>query len=139
MSNSSTHISLEQLIDLGYYFHLIKKRWFAISVFTLLCTAIAALIALSITPVYRATSTLLIESTQKNAISIEEVVGIDTRAAEYYLTQFEILKSNQVAQRVINKLQLSQVAEFNPSIIEKEPGVIDNLKDQIKSHPLLLP
>ncbi|RTZ17431.1 polysaccharide biosynthesis tyrosine autokinase [Vibrio aquaticus] len=141
MSNFSTHSNpeQEQLIDLGYYLHLIKKRWIAIAVFTALTTAISILVALSITPVYRATATLLIESSQKNAISIEEVVGIDTRAAEYYLTQFEILKSNQVAKRVIDKLQLTRVEEFNPSLITKEPGVLDSLKLQVKSYPLIQP
>lgn len=127
----------EQLIDFGYYFHLIKKRWVSISLFSLLCTAIAALIALSITPMYRATATLLIESSQQRAISIEEVVGIDTSAKEYYLTQFEILKSNQVAQRVIEKLKLNQVEEFNPSLTVTEPGFIDNIKNELLSHPLI--
>lgn len=127
----------EQLIDFGYYFHLIKKRWVSISLFSLLCTAIAALIALSITPMYRATATLLIESSQQRAISIEEVVGIDTSAKEYYLTQFEILKSNRVAQRVIEKLKLNQVEEFNPSLTVTEPGFIDNIKNELLSHPLI--
>lgn len=127
----------EQLIDFGYYIHLIKKRWVSISLFTALCTAIAVLIALSITPTYRATATLLIESSQQRAISIEEVVGIDTSAKEYYLTQFEILKSNQVAQRVIEKLKLEQVAEFNPKLIATEPSFIDNLKKELLSHPLI--
>ncbi|MDD9156046.1 polysaccharide biosynthesis tyrosine autokinase [Aliivibrio sp. S4TY2] len=127
----------EQLIDFGYYFHLIKKRWGSISLFTLLCTAIAVLIALSITPMYRATATLLIESSQQRAISIEEVVGIDTSAKEYYLTQFEILKSNQVAQRVIEKLKLNQVEEFNPSLAVTQPGFIDNIKNELLSHPLI--
>ncbi|MGR5421562.1 GumC family protein [Vibrio sp. PNB22_4_1] len=129
----------EQLLDLGYYFHLIKKRWFSISLFTLLCTAIAVLVALSITPTYRATATLLIEASPQKAISIEEVVGIDTRAKEYYLTQFEILKSNQVAQRVIDKLQLNQVAEFNPNLIVKKAGFLDAIKSELQSHPLLDP
>ncbi|MDD9178990.1 MULTISPECIES: GumC family protein [Aliivibrio] len=127
----------EQLIDFGYYFHLIKKRWVSISLFSLLCTVIAALIALSITPMYRATATLLIESSQQRAISIEEVVGIDTSAKEYYLTQFEILKSNQVAQRVIEKLELNQVEEFNPSLTVTEPGFIDNIINELLSHPLI--
>ncbi|MCP3697568.1 MAG: polysaccharide biosynthesis tyrosine autokinase [Aliivibrio sp.] len=129
----------EQPIDLGYYFHLVKKRWFSISLFAFLCTAIGVLVALSITPTYRATATLLIESSQNRAISIEEVVGIDTRAKEYYLTQFEILKSNQVAQRVIDKLNLDQVAEFNASIIKKEPSALNKLKSQLLSHPLIEP
>ncbi|MCP3699876.1 MAG: polysaccharide biosynthesis tyrosine autokinase, partial [Aliivibrio sp.] len=139
MLASHNNDSQEQLIDLGYYYHLVKKRWLSISLFTLLCTAISVLIALSITPTYRATSTLLIESSQQRAISIEEVVGIDTSAKEYYLTQFEILKSNQVAQRVIEKLNLDQVPEFNPNILVKEPSAIDELKNQLLSHPLIEP
>ncbi|WP_159650859.1 GumC family protein [Vibrio atypicus] len=127
----------EPLIDIGYYIHLIKSRWLSISFFTLLCTAIAALIALSITPTYKATATLLIEATTAKAVSIEEVIGIDTKAREYYLTQYEILKSNQVAQRVIDKLQLSQVAEFNPSIVDSKPSMLDNIKQQIRTHPTI--
>ncbi|CZF77495.1 GumC family protein [Grimontia marina] len=135
---NETSVHQEQLIDIGYYIHLIKKRWLSISFFTLLCTAIAALVALSITPTYRATATLLIESQQAKAISIEEVVGIDSRANEYYLTQFEILKSNQVAQRVIDKLQLSQIEEFNPSITaNSEPGFKEQFKDWLRSHPVI--
>ncbi|WP_322804542.1 polysaccharide biosynthesis tyrosine autokinase [Vibrio alfacsensis] len=132
-------IQQDQLIDFGYYVHLIKKRWLSISLFTLLCSTIAVLVALSITPTYKATATLLIESSQQNAISIEEVVGIDTRAKEYYLTQFEILKSNQVAQRVIDKLQLSEVAEFNPRLIVTQPSPIEKLKSELLAHPLVAP
>ncbi|USD67040.1 polysaccharide biosynthesis tyrosine autokinase [Vibrio sp. SCSIO 43136] len=127
----------EQMIDLGYYYHLIKTRWASIFLFAFLCTAISVLVVLSITPTYKATATLLIEASQKKAVSIEEVVGIDTRAAEYYLTQFEILKSNQVAQRVIDKLNLEQLEEFNPSLIQSEPSLLSEIKQQLKSHPLI--
>ncbi|WP_394143348.1 GumC family protein [Vibrio atypicus] len=128
----------EPLIDIGYYIHLIKSRWLSISFFAFLCAVIAALVVLSITPTYKATATLLIESTTAKAVSIEEVIGIDTKAQEYYLTQYEILKSNQVAQRVIDKLQLSQVAEFNPSVLVSEPSIFDSVKQQVRSHPLVL-
>ncbi|MGF1766072.1 polysaccharide biosynthesis tyrosine autokinase [Enterovibrio makurazakiensis] len=132
---SENTIQQDQLIDIGYYIHLIKKRWFSISLFTMLCTVISVLVALSITPTYRATATLLIESQQAKAISIEEVVGIDSRANEYYLTQFEILKSNQVAQRVIKKLHLDQVAEFNPSVIEpKHPSYTGQINGWLHSN-----
>ncbi|WP_028024958.1 GumC family protein [Enterovibrio calviensis] len=126
----------DQLIDIGYYIHLIKKRWISISFFALMCTAISVLFALSITPTYRATATLLIESQQAKAISIEEVVGIDTRANEYYLTQFEILKSNQVAQRVIEKLQLARVPEFNPSIVSKYNSR-ETIRNWLQSYPVI--
>lgn len=137
---SQSHSGLpnqERIIDLGYYYHLIKNRWFYISAFTLLCTAISVLFVMSITPSYKATATLLIESSQKKAISIEEVVGIDTRAKEYYQTQFEILKSNNVAQRVIDKLKLTSVAEFNPAVSDAPPTIVDELKQTIKQLPLM--
>ncbi|MEZ9229578.1 GumC family protein [Vibrio amylolyticus] len=133
------NVTQEPLIDLGYYFHLVKQRWFSITIFALLCTIIAAFSVMSITPTYKATATLLIESTQKRAISIEEVVGIDTSAKEYYLTQFEILKSNQVAQRVIDKLQLSTNPIFNPNIEVSEPSGIDILKEHLFKHPAISP
>ncbi|OLQ92144.1 ATPase [Vibrio panuliri] len=126
----------EQIIDVGYYIHLVKTRWVSVALFCLLCTAIAVLFALSIKPTYRATATLLIESTQKKAISIEEVVGIDTSAKEYYLTQFEILKSNQVSQRVIDKLQLDQLAEFNPAIAESGSNPLDGIKKTLAELPV---
>lgn len=127
----------DRTIDLGYYYHLVKSRWLSIAAFTTLCTAIAVLFALSITPTYTATATLLIEASQKKAISIEEVVGIDTRAKEYYQTQFEILKSNHVAQRVIDKLNLTQVAEFNPAMSIEEPSAVEELKQSVKQWPLI--
>ncbi len=127
----------EKIIDVGYYWHLIKMRWLSVALFTLLCTAISVLIALSITPTYKATATLLIESSEKKAISIEEVVGFDTSAKEYYLTQFEILKSNQVAQRVINKLNLQQYPEFNPELVAPKTSFIVQIKSKILSNPTL--
>ncbi|KHD26327.1 ATPase [Vibrio caribbeanicus] len=126
----------EPLIDIGYYAHIIKSRWISIFLFTVLCSAISILVALSLTPTYKATATLLIESSQKKAISIEEIVGIDTRAKEYYQTQFEILKSNQVAQRVIDKLDLKQYPEFNPSLKNTENGIVDFLKKSITSNSI---
>ncbi|KIE21838.1 ATPase [Vibrio sinaloensis] len=139
MSLSLNQDSLERgrVIDLGYYFHLIKNRWISILIFTLLSTTISILVVMSIRPTYKATATLLIESSQNKAISIEEVVGIDTRAKEYYLTQFEILKSNQVAKRVIDKLNLIGLEEFNTSLVPNSVGIVTEIKNHILSHPLV--
>ncbi|MDD1782366.1 polysaccharide biosynthesis tyrosine autokinase [Enterovibrio sp. ZSDZ35] len=138
VNSSKDSTKQEQLIDFGYFVHLIKKHWLSISLFAFLCTAISVLFALSITSTYRATATLLIESQQVKAISIEEVVGIDTRANEYYLTQFEILKSNQVSQRVIDELQLDKVPEFNSNLkSSNEPTYRKQFSDWLRSHPVL--
>ncbi len=137
MSLNTHKESDTQLLDIGYYVNLVLNRWFRISLFTLLCTLISVMIALSITPTYKATATLLIESTQQNAISIEQVVGIDTKAAEYYQTQYEIIKSNQVAMRVIDKLDLINHPEFNPSLNQSGASLTSQIKQQLLDFALI--
>ncbi|WP_299141447.1 GumC family protein [uncultured Vibrio sp.] len=125
----------EEIIDLGKYIILLKQNWLKITMFSLVVTILTTLVVFSLTPKYVATATLLIESEQKKAVSIEEVVGIDSSQKEYYLTQFEILKSNQIAERVIDKLGLTNKLEFNASL-STEPSLKQQLVDTIKSLPV---
>ncbi|KLN63530.1 GumC family protein [Vibrio sp. VPAP30] len=137
MNSQSETVPHSQLLDLGYYIHLIKTRWLPIVIFAVLCSAITVLVVLSITPVYKATATLLIDSSTKKAVSIEEIVGFDTSTKEYYQTQLEILKSNQVAQRVIDKLDLASVEEFNASLRQVDPGLFSQLKSALSELTVL--
>lgn len=125
----------EEVIDIGKYLLLLKQNWLKLSMFTLVVTILSALFALSLTPKYVATATLLIESEQRKAVSIQEVVGIDSSKQEYYLTQFEILKSNKIAERVINELQLDTYVEFNSSL-NTEVSLKKQLITSIKSLPI---
>jgi len=65
-------------------------------------------------------------------VSIQSLPGVDSTQKEYYQTQFEILKSNQIAGRVIDKLQLTNFLEFNASLDTKE-----SLMSSVKSLPLV--
>ena len=120
-------ISSEEIIDLTHYFKILKRSLALILLFSVMVTGITILVVFSITPKYTATATLLIEAQQNKAVSIEEVVGIDSSKAEYYLTQFEILKSNQIAEKVIEKLGLSKLEEFN-STLNTEKSLVDEIK-----------
>ncbi|MFM2587044.1 GumC family protein [Vibrio sp. TBV020] len=117
-----------QLIDLGKYLILLRKNWFKIASFSLLVTALVVLIVFSMTPKFQATAILMIEAETNKAVSIEEVVGIDSTKKEYYQTQFEILKSNQIAERVIEKLNLEDLAEFN-STLKPNTSILVTLKN----------
>ncbi len=64
--------------------------------------------------IYMSTSTLLIEAESSNVVSIEEVYGISNMKAEYFQTQFGILRSRRLAEQVIEKLNLAQHPEFLP-------------------------
>ena len=101
-------------IDLRQYWATIVRHKNSIIGLALVVTLATALVVFSIQPVYRATATLLIEPQQGNLLSIEEVYGLDTSKTEYYQTQFEILKSRQLAKRVIEKLNLKTHPDFDP-------------------------
>lgn len=116
----------DNIFDVGRYINLLKKKWLRIILFSLVCTAIAAAVAMSLPSKYIATATLKLEGDTTKAISIESVVGIDTSKQEYYLTEFEIIKSRAIAERVIERLELYKLPEFNPSL-QGEPSVTDEL------------
>lgn len=110
----------EETIDLRQYWNILnRKKWPIIGLATVV-SIIALLVVYAITPIYQATSTILIESQNANVVSIEEIYGLDTRAQQYYETQFEILKSRPLAERVVNELSLTEHPTFKAE--EKSAG-----------------
>lgn len=126
--SASPAASQDEYIDLWQYVVALGKRWPMILGITLLASLLATLVAYSIVPVYRSTAVLLIEADQRNAVSIEQVIGVDTSKQEYYLTQFELLKSRTIAEKVIARYDLESLSEFNG---EREPSWLDKAKNPI--------
>ena len=122
--------SSEEVIDLRHYFAVINKYKWRIGFLAFAVALFAAVIALNITPTYKATATLLIEADQAKAVSFEEIYGLDSNRKEYYLTQFEILKSRKIAQAVVEQLNLKNHVDF----IAK-PSFIADLKASIPFLP----
>ena len=106
--------SAVEVIDLAHYWHVVRRQLKKIIALAAVITILTVLVVLSLTPKYSATTTLLIESEEARILSIEEVYGMSGKSSEYLLTQFEILKSRALAQRVVKELNLVSVAEFNP-------------------------
>ncbi|GGI98735.1 chain-length determining protein [Shewanella hanedai] len=122
----------EEVIDLRQYIKVINKYKWRIVLLAFTVAALAAVVALNITPQYRATATLLIEADQAKAVSFEEIYGLDSNRKEYYLTQFEILKSRNIAQAVVQKLNLKNHQDFL-----SEPSFVDDIKALKDSIPFI--
>lgn len=112
MENSNRFI--EEEIDLAQYWAVVSKRKWGILFLATLITLLSILIVFSITPVYKATSTLLIEQQQSKMPSIEDIYGLAGQNWEYYQTQLELLKSRKLAEQVISALKLKEKPEFLP-------------------------
>lgn len=70
------------------------------------------------TPLYQATTTVLIEAGKSKVVSIEEVYQGLSPDREHYRTQTQFMKSREVALRVIRDLDLVN----DPSFMGKESG-----------------
>ncbi|MFO1316212.1 MAG: polysaccharide biosynthesis tyrosine autokinase [Burkholderiales bacterium] len=88
---------------------VVKRKWVVISAF--LIVLVTALVAtLMTTPVYRATVTLKIEREASKVIDFKggSVVPEEAGDLEFYRTQYELLKSRSLAERVVAQLSLRQ-------------------------------
>ena len=115
--------SFTEQLDLQHYLRILRKHKWPITLFTAAVTALAAYYAFTATPIYNSTSTLLIEQQKTNVPNIEELFGLDTQSSDYYQTQFELLKSRSLAERVIGHVGLWNNAELSPSALEAQARV----------------
>ena len=99
---------------LGAYLNIIRSRKWLVMGLTLLITALAALVVNLMTPIYRATATILIENNKSKIVSIEELYGVPAGSREFFQTQAEFMKSREVGMRVVNKMGLATHGMFDP-------------------------
>lgn len=103
----------DEAFDLRQYWRtLILHKWGIIG-FTLIVTALTVMVVSTLRPQYQATATLMIDTQEANVVSIQEVYGLD-RSNRFLFTQFKIIESRKLAEKVIKKLNLTEHPEFNP-------------------------
>lgn len=98
--------SLAEQIDFQHYLRVLRKHKWPIALFTAVVTGLAGYYVTKVTPIYQATSVLLIENQKNNAVSIESLVGLDGESKTYYQTQYALLQSRRLAERVVDRLNL---------------------------------
>ena len=120
-------------LDIVEYWRAIAKRRWSILGLTILVAVLAWLVVSNMRPVYRATTTILIEQGKSKVVSIEEVYSQGMIQREYYQTQVEILKSEELARKVIERLKLTEHPEFDPR--QAQPGILARYLPSAQSEP----
>lgn len=104
----------EERIDLQYYFRVLQKRRWTIATVAAVVFLATLLYSFAATPVFRATSSIVIEKENPNLVSVQEVMAVDATGSDYYQTQYKIIESRSVAREVIRRLNLLESPEFFP-------------------------
>ncbi len=113
----STHIEypnfkVEEEVHLMDYLNVILKRKWIVLIFLISVFVTVAILTSMMTPLYKSTAILKIEKESPNVLSFKDVVS--SPADNYYLTQYEILKSRNLAERVVRQLSLDKNKDFMP-------------------------
>jgi polysaccharide biosynthesis transport protein len=97
------------LID--YLRVIAKRRWTALPIFLLVMGAVTVS-TFTATPIYEARTQLLIEVDNPNVVTFQEVLEQERATADYYETQYTILRSRSLARKAMDSLQLWDDPEF---------------------------
>lgn len=95
-----------ELVKLLYH-----SKW-KIAGLGLACAIIAALYAYTQQPMYRAAATVLIEPRQNKAVQFQEAYDPGIETNNYFMTQIGVIRSRSLAQKVIERLDLTSNPEF---------------------------
>jgi len=107
----------EDALDLRHYWHVVSRYKWGILGLALAVTIATVFIVSAMRPVYVASATLMIEQKQgKTLTSLEDVYGSDIAGKEYLQTQFEILKSRELAARVVRELNIAAHPDYLPQL-----------------------
>lgn len=113
-----------------YLFILRKRKWIAFF-FCLLVIAATVFFVYTATPIYKSTAKILIEKENPNIVDFQEVFQVNARQTDYYVTQYELLKSRTLAEKVIQKLDLEETPYF-----KDQPKPIDRFLKMLQIEPV---
>ncbi|MCF6329468.1 MAG: AAA family ATPase, partial [Henriciella sp.] len=80
------------------------------------------------TPIYKASSVVIVDSNQVNVIDLGSVLsggGLNTAVMD---TEVKVMGSKSLLKKVVIRENLTEDPEYNPRLVEYEPGIVDAIK-----------
>lgn len=104
----------EATVDLTEYWRLAVKHRFLIAGALVAALILGAVVTLLMTPVYRASTTLQIDREAARVLNVDEVQPQESlvQGEEFFQTQYGLLRSRSLAERVVDSLGLATSDAF---------------------------
>jgi uncharacterized protein involved in exopolysaccharide biosynthesis/Mrp family chromosome partitioning ATPase len=120
-STSNEEDRSEGMISLKDVWALIRRRlWLFLSIIAI-TTALAALVSWSVTKIYTATATLVLERKDVRPFETDAATQTFERDKSAAETEMDVLRSRQFGGRIVDKLNLTNDPLFNPFHEDAEP------------------
>lgn len=121
------------LVDIKAILTAVRKRfWLALVTFILTFSAIAAY-TLQQTPIYQTQTRLMLDTRQGNDIDLGSMFSGLAPNTAIIDTELEVMQSETMLSKVVDKLNLTQYAEFNYTMQEPSgpKAMLGDLKDSV--------
>ena len=112
-------------LSLSDYFHTLWLRRALLLNMTLFIMFIAVLVIYQLPPRYTAQTQLLVGINAAKVVDIEQVLTGSMTGDSAVIGEMEVIKSREIARKVIESLKLDQNPEFNTTLVA--PGFLSNL------------
>lgn len=94
--------------ELQHYLNILRKRWKIITTVLVVSVAAAFVYTIRQPKIYEATCSLVIESSAPQVLEgVKDVIEMAAATREFYTTQYRIIRSHEIARRVIDRLGLA--------------------------------
>ena len=104
-----------ETLDLVRYWRAVNRHRLGIILFVVAVGVLATVYAYSLAPVYRGTATVLLDPVRKKGVTNDELFAeYSGTTRDYFLTQTEIMKSRDYAERLVRVLNLTRHPEYDP-------------------------
>ena len=103
------------LPDVVRYLRVLNRYKWGILLVVIAVGMLAAMYASTLRPIYRSTATLMLEISKPKIVTNAELYeAFNGAQRDYFLTQFEVIKSRDLAERLVRVMQLTKHPEYSP-------------------------
>lgn len=100
--------------DVVRYLRTLNRYKWGILMVVIAVGMLAAMYAYSLRPIYRSTATIMVEMGKPKVVTNQELYeSFVGTTRDYFLTQFEIIKSRELAERLVRTMQLTKHPEYD--------------------------
>lgn len=122
---SQNNQSVGENIDFAHYLRLLMHNKWRVMIFVFLITAVVAMLVKPMKSVYQADTTVIIETNRSSIVEIQDVYNSGPQSGEYFATQYEIIKSRALIEKVVDRLKLTTHPEYDPRQVEEKDSFFD--------------
>lgn len=122
-----------QAQELVRYWRAINRHRLGIILLVIAVGILAQMYAMTLPSVYRGTASVLLDPVRKKGpVSVEDSANAET-SRDYYLTQIEIMKSRDYAERLVRVLGLARHPQYDPRQQAPDKGWLAAIRERFVS------